>query len=555
MIAMGSKKNRSKKQNSRSDRAGAVNNARLAKRRSILKITGTVLIWALVLVVFFGLALYIPDTYYNVATWKYDFLVKTGKYTAIVMGAFLVIFICLKGFSVEDILDMKPVRWIDISAFMFIFICGLSYLFSKYQFTQSKLVYKYPDGAFHGSAGWHIGLLFYGIVFMFFFLTAHFLRYTRWIMLPVILSGMLVMGWGVLGRLRISLFGWDGQSNTWLFLTSIGNIDWVCGYISVLLPVAVGFYWSIDKWWRIVILPPVFTGYLLTLLTTADSGLLALAVTFLFLAAISFKEQGRLMRFGELLTAFGLSQLFVQRVQKKLIMIGTVEKMLIKTPVILVMLILGIGFFLYGLLAGKGILKYPAFLTKYMCGIIACISGFSAVTIVALIVINTKTGGALPVIGDNSLFVFDDDWGSTRGFIWRMGLHEFKSLSFGHKLIGVGPDSFYHATKDFPGLFSMIREVYSNARLTNCHNAFLTLLINVGIVGTLAFGALLFTTMKACLSRIEEHPELIIAPLSIVMYLANNVLGFQTICNVPFLIMIMAISAAALIRFERQAKA
>ena len=63
---------------------------------------------------------------------------------------------------------------------------------------------------------------------------------------------------------------------------------------------------------------------------------------------------------------------------------------------------------------------------------------------------------------------------------------------------------------------------------------------------------MLFVTAKACFSRIQEHPELMMIPLSIVMYLANNVVSFQTITSTPLLFMVIAVGATMLVKVGQE---
>ena len=38
--------------------------------------------------------------------------------------------------------------------------------------------------------------------------------------------------------------------------------------------------------------------------------------------------------------------------------------------------------------------------------------------------------------------VFDDDWGTNRGYCWRIGWQSYRELPFLHQLFGFGPDTY-----------------------------------------------------------------------------------------------------------------
>ena len=511
-----------------------------------------------VCVIFAGLALFIPDAYYDIVTWKFVFIYNATKIIAIFFGLLLLVYFGGRGMSARDILRYKPIAGIDLAMLLFFFAVGISYLCSDYKFVEDPEVYWPAQGAYYGTVGWYIGFLLFAMCVFLYFLVAHFLNYSKWVLVPIVASSSLVFLWGIFNRFGVSLFVFDGWDTG--FLASIGNINWYCGYMSVLLPITVGLYWykgaQAGTFNRLLYATLVLVGFLIAVINGSDSGIFALVIMFVFLGAFSFSDEKRLQTFAELVLIFGLSNMAMTIIKEKLpkILTYTGQFTAIFHKLIFAELVLGIAvvFFVFALLFAKGVIKYPEFLRRVggtlVVGI-ACIGIFGAL---ALIIINTKKGGTLPVIGQNKFFLFDDYWGSHRGIIWRAGIMEFKSLSPLRKLIGVGPDCFYDATTDNPELFAIISKHYPDMRLTNCHNAFLTLLNDTGIFGVLTFGGVLFMTCKSLLAKLDDHPEVMMVPLSIVMYLANNVVSFQTITSTPFLFMVIAVGAAMLVSIERQ---
>ena len=97
---------------------------------------------------------------------------------------------------------------------------------------------------------------------------------------------------------------------------------------------------------------------------------------------------------------------------------------------------------------------------------------------VSLVTINTITKGALPIIGDKSIFMFEGEWGSGRAYTWTFGLKTFGHMNFGHKLIGSGPDTFFYEMISYSDLNDEWYAVYNGARLTNAHNEWISLLVN-----------------------------------------------------------------------------
>ena len=514
-----------------------------------------------VTVIFVGLALFIPDAYYDIVTWKFVFLYNATKIIAILFGLLLLVYFGGRGLAARDLLRYEPIAGIDAAMLLFFFAVGISYFCSDYKFTEDPEVYWPAQGAYYGAIGWYIGFLFFVMCIFLYFVVAHFLQYSKWVLIPIIVSAELVFIWGIFNRFGVSLFVFDGWDSG--FLASIGNINWYCGYMSVLLPIAVGLYWykgvGEGSFNRLLYGAIVLVGFIIAVINGSDSGIFALVILFAFLGVFSFSDVRRLQIFSELVLIFGVSNMFMTYIKQKFPKIltynGQFTAIFHKFTFAKIVLGLGIAFFIFSFIFARGWIRYPKFLSaagRLIVAVITCVGVFGTV---ALIWINTKKGGTLPVIRQNRFFLFDDYWGSHRGVIWRAGIMEFKSLSPFRKFFGVGPDCFYDATLDNAEVIELVRQHYGDTRLTNCHNTLLTMLNNVGIFGTLTFGGVLFMTMKACLSRIKNHPELMMIPLSIVMYLANNVVSFQTITSTTFLFIVIAVGASMIVKFDMQDQA
>ena len=533
----------------------------VSKQKSVKKdskywvnIIGSVFSWAVILTIFFGLAFYLPDEYYDVALWKFYYLFNACRIILIAFGFFLLVYFAGRGLELADIPDFKPIAKIDAAVVVFLFFAVISYFLSDY-----KSVYigddRWPaEGALYGTDGWFIGLITYLIIVFLYFIVAHFLKFSKWVLIPVVGSATVMFLWGALNRFGISLLIWDGQES-WL-LASLGNLNWFSGYLSVLFPLSVGLYWYKESGLKVLYGALVAVGSIMAVINGSDSIVFALAILFVFLAFVSFRDETRFKAFAEIVLIFGVANMLMSIASRKITGLltynGQFSAIVLKTKVALAILIIGIILFVLSLLFSKKVLQYPAFFKNCMGWIIVSLTAIGIICMIVLITVNTKLGGTLPVIGSNRLFVFNDSWGSGRGIIWSQGVREFLSLSFDKKLFGVGPDCFYHATVANAPLFEEIKAYYTSARLTNCHNTLLTMLINVGILGTLSFGSIFYFVYKACMSRVDEHPELMMFPFVIVMYLANNVVSFQTVSNLPYLFIVFGIAASMLVKIERQ---
>lgn len=94
--------------------------------------------------------------------------------------------------------------------------------------------------------------------------------------------------------------------------------------------------------------------------------------------------------------------------------------------------------------------------------------------------------------------VFNDNWGTMRGYIWRKSLELYANFPLMHKLFGYGPDTFgIMTTQTFMGdMVSATSQVFDTA-----HNEYLQYLLTIGPIGLVAYLVFLignFRKMAQC---------------------------------------------------------
>lgn len=97
----------------------------------------------------------------------------------------------------------------------------------------------------------------------------------------------------------------------------------------------------------------------------------------------------------------------------------------------------------------------------------------------------------------------DDGFGSGRGFLWRISLEWFSDAGLKDKLIGAGPDCYGAAVFQSLGMGSDVwkGERWEYSIFTNAHNEFLSQLCNTGILGAASYGAIFLAGLGMCLGR------------------------------------------------------
>ena len=105
----------------------------------------------------------------------------------------------------------------------------------------------YKEKGLWGEAGWNMGLLTQLAFVLFYFLLAFFWEYEENLLAAFMGAASVVFLLGVLNRFSIYPINMGGTDIG--FLSTLGNINWYCGYWAVLFPVSLVLYWCTDKLW------------------------------------------------------------------------------------------------------------------------------------------------------------------------------------------------------------------------------------------------------------------------------------------------------------------
>ena len=526
---------------------------KLQKPKNIGEVTdhvGNILAWAVLLIYFTGLPLYYKDGYTLIASNKYLYLMYTAKYIAIAMGVFLLVRMSFWGYSKDEIACYKATYKTDIFVLSFILLSVLSHFCSSFKSGgESYFTDWFIEGSLWGTRGWYMGLVSYLVFAMFYLILSKLLRHTYFAYIPILLTVTLVSMWGILNRYKIAPINMNNDYGEGAFIASLGNINWFCGYTSVIVPLGWGLYMGAKKLWIKVLLSLVnaITFYMI-FVNNSDSGIFALFVTMAVLLGFSFTQKERLMAFTELIifmlipaSLIGLMDVLFKG--KRTGASGIIEFFYGKPAFISLLIVL----IFYTVFFYK-VKEFPEEIMKKIKKVYVIFVPSVFSLFVLLIIINTLSGGKLPVIGGKDVFMFKAGWGSGRGETWLFGLRTFASMNPWHKLIGSGPDTFYFELIKYPELKADLDLAFGGARLTNAHNEWISLLVNNGILGLCAFIGMLVSGVKTSFKYAKENLYIIGFALSIISYTANNMFSFEQITNTPFLFLVLGLEGAAIAR-------
>lgn len=497
------------------------------------------------------LPLYFEQGYTHIGTDKSTFF----RTATIMMGRCIIPVLLIAGVSTlimkvrkrhkgEAVTFAPKMNSVDCFALVYAAVVVISYLCTDYRET-----------ALWGAKGWYMGLIPHLALVAVYFLVSRFLLRAEWMLYICMAVSGATFVLGCLNRFDVWPIPME-NSGLPSYISTIGNINWFCGYIVSVLFVGVGLLWleqGTAKWREILLSLYVYLGFGALVTQGSDSGIFTLAAVLvvMFVLSARAKEDQIMRRFwwiGLLCAAACLSVLTVRLLfpQRMNYTTGMVD-LLTYSPVPAILAMVAMGSLWYS--GKKSAKKVWSLAEKGICVAVPLLLGI----FVMMIIMNTRNPGSLGALSQKSVFTFTDQWGSNRGATWQFGLEVFGEQDVLHKLVGVGPDCMadylYKGSSD--DLRTDVEKVFLNQRLTNAHNEMLTVLVNVGICGMIAFGGMLICLLRKLVKSFEDNPPAAACGLCLLGYIANNIWSFQQTLNISTIFVIMSIGAYLLRQQEK----
>ena len=450
------------------------------------------------------LPLYTNGTYYLLGDTKY-YLFRNVSY------------ICLGIWFVMDgiFLLRKKCSIVDICVLCYGACNVLSALFSSFRST-----------AWSGYADWHMGVITQLLLVGIYFLVSR--CYAQDVMIIYLGEAALlaVTVIGLLNRLGVDpLRLYEGYITTdWEYshmLSTLGNINWVCGYYSVMLALPMaGYIYSKRRWKQIFLFVVSLLGLTLLCIQGSDGGPVIAAVGLGICLLLSMNNSER---FGKALLLFAATVLMFP-VMGKLITLFEAQG---ATP---------IDGDYYAKMCWNGwwlIALFLGLVYTMRCYVNQRVKRVIDRALVILLVLTACGIVCLTFVSWRE--VTSEEWGSGRGALWILAWDAFWQGDWKQKLIGAGPDSFANylivngSTLTVATVGRWLGTIYANA-----HNEWLTHLINIGILGVTCY-------LSIFVSSLKRYKGMLLGVLVLGMYGIHSLVSFQQVLNTPFFFLLLGL--------------
>ncbi len=413
----------------------------------------------------------------------------------------------------------------------------------------STLVSDHRSEAFWGTEGRRLGAMVMLLYLFVYRMCAKYLRMQNGKLKAALLwafisSNAVVILIGDLQFWGIDIFHmYDNLIETQyaMFISTIGNVNVNAGYLCLILPVVMAFYFvSEHKIRKVVYAVFLVAGIYEAYATVSDSWLLGVGAGYLVLFWFACKSHDGMWKFLQLCGFFWLAN-FLMRLT---LMIGeaagadaalylqfrelSLQNQITSMGVVIAAgILLVLCFLLVGLLRKKQI-RFPYLLVRRVVFIALAVAAVCA--IVVFIVANTRGEGEWK--GTYALLnrlQITDSFGSNRGYVWKRCLTAYWKLPWYQKIFGYGLNCFGQLmaidyTQEMMTLY--------NGMYIDAHNEAFQFLVTTGIVGVVGYFGILIGAVVKCAKKAADNPLLIAGVAGILGYLAqamvNNPQTFLT---------------------------
>lgn len=517
----------------------------------MIKKAGNLFVTAYLLLIFCVYPFYMKEGYVDMGEGKYEFFLYCS------LGALLVLAIIALFRNIQVIteryrlkeaylVDWEKIRISSTDVFVLMYLGLLSF---------SGLLSEFRREALWGADGWHMGLILWAVLCVLYFFVSRFWEERKWMWYMASIASAVIFFLGIGDSFSFYLISLPVREAG--FISTLGNINWFCGYLSVLAPIGICFWFfrstsfreqKIQSYILETVCPGIYIvlAFMAGLCQGSNSVFLWFGGLFFVLLWIGVSKREWLANWFFLVFLWGLSAQLIRLLRvlfpgKYNYELNNLCGFFTETNLSLWIGLVGLAGWIIMLCLKKSRRDIRSQETETADAgrkILAGILLGSILLWATLSAVNTWTD--LSGFLDAGLFLWNESWGNGRGAAFKAGFRMFGEMSLVQKLIGVGPDCFASYAYSIDEVAVCLREYFGGSRLTNAHCELITSFINVGILGTLCYVGIFVSFIRRCFMHGAEKAKFYIPAICAVCYLCHNVVSFAQVLNLPFVILIVA---------------
>ncbi|MBQ9361301.1 MAG: O-antigen ligase family protein [Lachnospiraceae bacterium] len=481
--------------------------------------------------------LYYEDKYYNMGDAKWHFFKWVTLVGIIVMSA---VFIWYQAHlasvgKTREYWDVHRASVTDWFVLAYAVIALSSYLLSPYK--ADTLI---------GYDGWYMGLISQLAFVVIYYFVSRFWRWDDIVLVIYLAVSAAVFLICILNRFKVDPLEMYADLSEYYyiyFVSTLGQATWFSSYMVLLFPIGLFAFWNCEgAVKRIASGLYVLLGAVTMIAQNSDSALLAYFAIYLILFSASFDDNKKMQRFLEslviLFAGWKIMGILQVMYADRVVELSGLMRALSIGAISWILLAVSAGVLIGFIQINKGGGFDISAMKPLRKGVLYAVAG-GVVLMVAYIALNTAGAfDGTPLASDNWYLLFDYKWGSDRGLSWIASVGTFVKTGFVRKLFGAGPDGFYNEVYRFYAE-PLNAKWGENTVLTCAHNEWLNALINVGLLGAVAYIGIFISGMARFIKKSVSVPETLAPAMCIAAYMAHNFFCYQQIICTPIIFIII----------------
>lgn len=474
------------------------------------------------------------DYYFDMLIFKYKFYyMVTLFYIGFIIINNIVGAILNKnnGFSFKELL--KGLSLPELSILIFMIIAIISTL-------QSDYFYE----SFWGNEGRYTGcftLILYGTSILF---IMRYLYYKNWILYLFLFSGFLACCFGITDYFKLDILGFKvniepTQYN--MFMSTIGNVNTYTSYVALIMAISTVMFGTEKVPWKLMLYFGLMVcSFFAMIMGLSDNSYLSIFTLFGLLPLYLFKTKTGIRRYflvtttflGVIYTIININKTFPNKV---LSMQGILDHLPVNGLKMLLLIMLSITVILYIInlvfKSQKDDLR-KVWIYIWFGLLILIVSLLLFLLYDVNVAMNSDKYGAL-----KQYLLFNDDWGTHRGFNWRIGIENYNSFSLIHKIFGYGPDTYGILThfNDFKEMSQKYNETYDSV-----HNEYLQYFITMGPLSLLSYVVFLGSSIIRIIKKSKENVYTISVIFAVLCYSVQACVNISVPIVTPIVFVLLA---------------
>lgn len=424
---------------------------------------------------------------------------------------------------------------IEFSVLIFLLIAIISTISSDYLFE-----------SFWGNEGRFTGLFLMTWYVLSYFCISRFWKFKKIYIDIILITGIFVCLFGITDYFQLDIFHFKAPmlaEQRPIFTSTIGNINTYTAYVGIIMAIATVLF-ALSKNYKCTIFYYIcmIISFFAIIMGVSDNAYLSLAALFGFLPLYLFNSKNGIRRYLIILATFFSVIMIIGWIntlfENEVLGLDSAVNVIINSGVLQY---LAVGLWAVILLWYFMDYKIKSEDKEYGNIFRNIWVGLIILTIFAIVYIlydfnirgNEERYGEL-----SNYLLFNDEWGTHRGYIWRNAMECYMKFSTWKKLIGFGPETFGIL------LLQQTRNNPYNQLFDSAHNEYLHLLVTVGIAGLTAYLTFIFAFIKRCFSYKKKNSYVIAIAFGVICYSVQAFVNLNLPIVTPILWLLLGMGGA-----------